>query len=128
MKAVARVTAGPVVWVAGLLLNLPLMGVMGILALLRETPRFWTNAGGYPIWLRSWVLVGYPLFFGLELLFLSWMTVASLRVKCVRDAGLRLGMGLLLLQWMWTAAVLVFLIWDNVENLIEGRPWHWAPL
>ena len=26
---------------------------------LRETPAFWTNAGGYPVWLRELVLLAY---------------------------------------------------------------------
>lgn len=26
---------------------------------LRETPAFWTNAGGYPVWLRDLVLLSY---------------------------------------------------------------------
>jgi hypothetical protein len=31
---------------------------------LRETPLFWRNDGGYPVWLRALVLHGfYPLFF-----------------------------------------------------------------
>ena len=61
MKAAAWVRASPVLGIAGLVVNMPLMAVLGILAWLRETPRFWTHAGGYPVWLRHWVLIGYPL-------------------------------------------------------------------
>ena len=39
------------------------MPLLVSLSLLRETPSFWTNAGGYPIWLRELVLIAYyPLF------------------------------------------------------------------
>lgn len=127
MKAAAWVRASPVIGIAGLVLNMPLMVVLGILAWLRETPRFWTHAGGYPVWLRHWVLVGYPLFVGFELVFLSWMTVALLRVRRGGgEVGALVGMALVIFQWLWVSLVLVFLVWDNVANLIEGRPWHWT--
>jgi hypothetical protein len=119
---------GSLVWGSGLVLNLPVMLGMGLMAWLRETPRFWTQAGGYPVGLRNFVLMGYPLLLGLELVLLSWMSVALIRLRREGDAGVVLGLGLLLVfQWVWMALVLGFLIWDNVENLIEGRPWHWAP-
>jgi hypothetical protein len=121
--------SGVLVWVrgAGLVLNLPVMLGMALLAWWRETPRFWTNAGGYPVALRNFVLVGYPLVLGLELVLLSWMSVALVRLRRDGDAGVRLCWVLLLFQWAWMALVLAVLIGDNLMNLLEGRPWHWAP-
>jgi len=55
-------------------LVLGLVGVLVVFAVLRENQVFWTNAGGYPIWLRDLVLwTFYPILAitGMSLILLS---------------------------------------------------------
>jgi len=91
---------------------------------LREDPRFWTNAGGYPLWLRDLVLVSfYPLLlvYGVLLPCLSWLWLCwparSVRLFCVEAA-------LLALLWVAVGLVMTLMLANNVANLIEGRPLH----
>lgn len=91
---------------------------------LREMPHFWTNAGGYPIWLRDLVLVAYyPLLtiYVALLALLSWLLVSrpsrSVGLFCVEAAVL----GLL---WLVVALVAILMLANNITNLIEGRPLH----
>lgn len=91
---------------------------------LRETPYFWTNVGGYPLWLRDLVLIAYyPLllvYVG-SLSFLSWQLLCqparSVRGFCVEAVVL----GLL---WLVVALVATLMLANNIANLIDGRPLH----
>jgi hypothetical protein len=104
-------------------------GLAGLLllisALLRETPDFWRNHGGYPILLRALVFyLHYPLFL-LVLMGTVLATLASLRFY-VGNRGT--GGGLLLasgLQWILLLAVLTIMLWNNAENLMDGHPLHY---
>ena len=110
------------------------MGVNGMAGLLlfastvlRETPEFWRNSGGYPVFLRNLVRFGdYPL---LVLVFggtaagtlLAWRFLSSHR---------GIASGLLLfsaLQWVLFVIILVIMLWNNVDNLLHGRPLHYRP-
>lgn len=91
---------------------------------LRETPYFWTNAGGYPLWLRDLVLISYyPLLlvYLSSLFFLSWQMLCqparSVRGFCVEAMVL----GLL---WLVAALVMTLMISNNIANIIDGRPLH----
>lgn len=104
-----------------------LAGVLLPFVWLREDPQFWTYAGGYPLWLRQAVLVGfYPLLLlqGVLLAFLSWQLVRRpsrfARVCCVE--ALHMG-----LQWMLLGLVVLMMVANNVANLLDGRPLHDHP-
>ena len=91
---------------------------------LREDQHFWTNAGGYPLWMRDLVLVAYyPLLlaYGVLLPFLSWLWLCcparSVRVFCVEATAQAL-------LWVAVALVITLMLANNVANLIEGLPLH----
>ena len=107
-----------------------LNGVAGLMLLLssvlKETHAFWLNEGGYPVFLRSLVYyLHYPL---LLLVFLgtSAGSVMALRYFAENRGGVG-GKMLFLsgLQWVLFGAVLVIMLWNNVENLINGHPLHY---
>lgn len=106
-----------------LFLNLVLL----VFVLLREDPPFWRNAGGYPTWLRELVLYTfYPL---LAVQFLALLS-ASVCQCCALplDRAFRLGgLVFLLLLWLVFGIVLGLLLWNNVENLMNGRDLHYHP-
>ena len=91
-------------------------------AMLRETPQFWKNTGGFPIWLRDAVFfLFYP---GLALsLVLAAGITTQLFKSCQR--GERMGAGIWLLWFFQIALILGALTiigWDNISNLIEYAP------
>ena len=93
-------------------------------AFLRETPAFWTNGGGYPIWLRDFVLATfYPLLFmyGGLVAFLSWQLVRW----PMPNMGL-FWMEAISLLILWGAGGLVttIVVANNISNMIDGRPFH----
>ena len=104
-------------------------GVAGMIlfasTVLRETPEFWRNAGGYPVFLRNLVYIAhYPLLFLVvggtaATTLLSWRFLSSHR---------GIATGLLLfsaLQWLFIMLILVIMLWNNVDNLLHGRPLHY---
>jgi hypothetical protein len=94
-------------------------------AVLRETPEFWRNEGGYPIPLRELVFyLHYPL---LLLVFAATTaaTVMSLRFLAEnRGAGGGRMLFLCGLQWLLFATALTIMLWNNVQNLLNGHPLH----
>ncbi len=113
----------------GLLLGIN--GLAGLLllgsTLLRETPEFWRNSGGYPVLLRDVVFIlHYPLFLGVMSGTLLG-TLMTLRLLASRRSG---GLALLFLvacQWVLLLGVLVIMLWNNVDNVLHGRPLHYHP-
>jgi hypothetical protein len=95
-------------------------------AVLRETHEFWLNDGGYPVFLRGVVFYLYS-----PLLFVVFLGTSAATVMALRFfAGNRgAGGGRLLflcgLQWVLFGAVLVIMLWNNVENLLNGHPMHY---
>jgi hypothetical protein len=91
---------------------------------LREAPHFWTNAGGYPLWLRDLVMVAfYPLLFvyvGL-LAVLSWLWIFRpsrfARLFCVEAL-------VLALMWLVVVLVAMLMLANNISNILDGRPLH----
>ena len=114
--------------VSGLFLGV-LLTLFGLLVLigaaLKETPVFWLNAGGYPEELRALLLVAfYPGYF-LYLLWLIFVTFTAWRLIC---AFKKVGILLLLasgVNWLMLAAATTIVIWNNVENLLQGLPFHY---
>jgi hypothetical protein len=98
-----------------------------ISVLLRELPEFWLNRGGYPLLLRQLVrYVHYPLLF----LVFGGLTVCSvMALRHFADNRVS-GRRLLIagaLQWLLFFAILVIMLWNNVQNLLNGRPLHYHP-
>jgi len=94
-------------------------------AVLRETSLFWRNVGGYPVELRDLVLINfYPAyalyFFGL--IFGSGVAWQLLRARRRRGGILLL---VCMLNWLLFTAITTMVLWNNVENLLEGRPLHY---
>ncbi|MEI6674113.1 MAG: hypothetical protein WCO57_02940 [Verrucomicrobiota bacterium] len=94
-------------------------------AVLRESLVFWTNAGGYPIWLRDLVQWTYlPLWVGTVVL------LGSLSVACLAKigGGLRFFMlesVLLLLGWVIVSTSGFVAFQNNIGNLLNGHPIHY---
>ena len=64
MEAAFRDWARNLWWLVGSRLGVLLGWVEVMMQVLRETPSFWTNAGGYPVWMRDTARdVFYPLLF-----------------------------------------------------------------
>lgn len=101
------------------------LGVMLVwFAALRENHGFWTNAGGYPVWLRHLVLWTYlPLFaatvFLLGSLSLVWLVRLGRRLRVVVAEIVLLALG-----WALLAASGVIAFRNNIGNFLEGRDLH----
>ena len=114
-----------------ILLLLGLNGMAELLlfisSVLRETPEFWRNEGGYPVFLRNLVhSLHYPLLF---VVFGTTVTGSLLAIRFF-DRHRGIGTGLLViavLQWIFFAISLVIMLWNNVDNLLNGRPLHYHP-
>lgn len=103
-----------------------LLFVVTSFAILREDPTFWLNAGGWPIWLRQTVFATFYPLLGLAVAVLLLLTIFPL--LSVANIRLRLPAWTLAgLMWLWFAAVLGVASWNNVQNVIAGRPIHWHP-
>jgi len=94
-------------------------------AALKEDPVFFRNEGGYPIWLRELVLVGFYPFLGASLAMCVAVTLLSFRMA---RRPVRWGLwGTPLLLWTMLLGAVVLVAWNNVENLLNGRPLHYHP-
>jgi hypothetical protein len=92
-----------------------------MLTVLKETPVFWRNAGGYPVGLRFFVLDFY-------------YPITALLLVCGLAQLVRLFRGgrpsraeliLVLAFWVLFSSGSGLLVANNVVNAIEGRPLHW---
>lgn len=111
----------------GLLLGALLTG-FGLLvfggAILRETPSFWRNAGGYSVGLRELVLAGFYPAFGIFVLLL--VGAGFVGGKMLRQ-NIRAGALLLLacaFNLLLCAAIVTIVAWNNLENILQGLPLH----
>jgi hypothetical protein len=105
--------------------NLVFGGGLLLVACLRETPLFWQNAGGWPVWFRDLVKLGfYPGLFAFG--FLVVRVVASGSAPHKPPArGRRLWWSLLsLTQIFLLIAILAIISWNNLVNLVEGAALH----
>jgi len=99
--------------------------VLGVGAWLRETPLFWQNAGGYPVWLRDAVFSLFYPWYALSLLGLVFwqclMLEAALRtrwtvVPCILCT---------LFYWGIFCGINCVILSNNIVNLINGRSLHY---
>jgi hypothetical protein len=92
-------------------------------AILRENQVFWTNAGGYPVWLRDLVCWTYLPLFAMAVVCLSVGTVCLPKVSgSIRFFVVEILV--LLLCWGLLAASAYIALDNNIRNLIEGREFH----
>ena len=91
------------------------------LAVLRETPGFWTNVGGYPIWLRETASCYYPMLFGQgALMVFVASSMLSGPSQSVREWWAEAA--LLALDVFLVLASGVVTITDNLTDYIDGNP------
>ena len=94
-------------------------------ALLRETPRFWRNAGGFSVWFRDLVFAGfYPFLvvYFFSLVFGSFTGWQLLRARSRSGGVLLLACSL---NWLLFLAITSVVLWNNFENLMNGRSLHY---
>ena len=94
-------------------------------AWLRETPQFWFNSGGYPVLLRELVKFGFPPCYCADVVLVVAATVVLLRHHAAHKPLAHFGLLLAAVQTVLLASVLLVALANNVDNLINGRPWHW---
>lgn len=126
MRSVPAVPRHPPGWWVCWWANVPMCALLGVLARTREIPRFWRTEGGFAPWQRELVLLGFPAILGFELLYVWGLTMAMTRFRASGRPISRWATGLLVLQWVCVLGILVFQGWDNMENLLAGRPLHWG--
>ena len=88
----------------------------------REIPRFWTNAGGYPVLLRALVRFSFWPGWGLDVLLVGAAGMVNLRHRRDHPALMRAGLMLAAMQLLVLGGLLVYCLADNVDNLLNGRP------
>lgn len=115
----------PALWLGTVLPGVMLLGVNTGFTVLKETPLFWHNAGGFPVALRELVLAVYYPLLGLNALLC--LVVAALIAFEYRRSGRGAWWAVAVGVLMW--GMLVFnvgwLMTNNVENLMIGRELHY---
>lgn len=111
-------------WLAGGYLAIPASIAIFIEALLKESPLFWRNAGGFSVAFRDWVLhTFYPSFFLLAG-FLLFLTLNGARHFRFIKAHPFISISPLLLAWIVLAATGAVVVADNLQNIFHGQPVH----
>ncbi|MEM6909969.1 MAG: hypothetical protein AAF555_00155 [Verrucomicrobiota bacterium] len=90
----------------------------------KEMPIFWRNAGGYPIWLREvigliyypWLLFSLACLGGWNVYLFCWMVS---RPRWLPLCGTLIGSA-----WLILTISVVWLGWNNLENVFEGRHYN----
>ena len=67
---------------------------------------------------------GFLAVLGADLLFVAGMSLLVLRGLRQQTGPGCLGVGAMLLQWVLLLLVAIVVLWNNVANLLQGRPWH----
>ena len=81
-----------VLWACLIFATLLLGALVAVFAHLREMPVFWQNRGGYPIWLRHFVLISYyPLLLAYMGIFLAECLYLK-KERCVPILALKICM------------------------------------
>ncbi len=122
---------GHVLIAAGLLVFGILMFVCSCFLLwfsfLRETHSFWLNSGGYPIFLRDFVLLFYYPLLTLSTLGVMGLTIAALQIPRM-PVGFMCFEGLVIIGcWALLIGSMSVSFTNNFENLGGGRPLHYKP-
>jgi hypothetical protein len=126
-RARHRSSAHTPLLVAGAALNFLFLIVLMAFSYLREEPIFWTNAGGWPIWLREIVQTSYYPLMLLEFLLLTAFSGVSIQLLSTRSRSANLAVILLPMLWGLLFLVIANSVANNLDNLLNGRPLHWHP-
>jgi O-antigen ligase len=122
----AKKTSG---W-GGLLIG-ALMTAFGLIiltgAILRETPMFWHNAGGYPVELRELVYSGFYPALGFYLALLVGLSLAGWKLLREKSRGGALMLLACAINVFLIGIILTVVIWNNLANLLQGLPLHHHP-
>ena len=86
---------------------------------LRETPIFWRNVGGYPVWFRELVLEAYYPVFGLNAAVMFLYFYLILRVPPRTQRSLRINLAVLSLMATALAGAVLFTVADDIEPLLR---------
>ena len=108
--------------------NALLCGLLFIAAVLRETPDFWLNSGGYPVLLRGcvyWFFLPGAMICLLGVLCGVWV---SLRLLRQNGPGGWLGLAMCALQILALTAMAAIVLANNLSNLFHGAPLHHHPM
>jgi formate hydrogenlyase subunit 3/multisubunit Na+/H+ antiporter MnhD subunit len=108
-------------------LNTALALLLLLAGWLRETPHFWRNAGGFPVLVRELVKYGFAPCFSVDVLLVGAAGVVIWRHRRAHRELARLGLLLAALQTLLLAGVMMVVTANNLDNLINGRPFHWKP-
>ncbi|WP_269541428.1 hypothetical protein [Cerasicoccus fimbriatus] len=103
---------------------------VGCLALtvLKETPAFWTNDGGYPIALREAVLAYYyPVLSAVLTLQLGATLGCVFALFYARSGAALIGLFALAPAWLISFIAVGVLIANNLWNVLNDQPLHWHP-
>lgn len=94
-----------------------------IFAVLKETPLFWRNAGGWPVELRELILIG---FYPALLAELAGLILFTAHMVAEPQSGLRrIRLWSTVVFWIWYAGIVLMVTANNLANTFEGRPLHW---
>jgi len=96
------------------------------LALLKEDPLFWRNAGGWPVWFRLFVKITFYPLLALETAGLIWFSACVFWYECAPPIRRNLGWAAGAF-WLWTGIVVAVVASNNIANLFAGRGLHWHP-
>lgn len=111
--------------ISGAAVNFLLLIVLIAFSYLREEPIFWTNEGGWPVWLRDLVRGAYYPMILLELLLLTAFSGVSVHLLTSRCASASVAVVLLPMLWGLFFLVIANSVANNLDNLLHGRPLHW---
>jgi hypothetical protein len=108
-------------------LGATLLPLNTVFTLLKETPIFWRNIGGYPIELRELVLATYFPLLVANFLLCGGATALLQKRSFLRGRLSFNSLAMVLLFWsVWFLNVGVLLA-NNIANIIQGRPFHFHP-
>ena len=98
--------------------------VLLLFVLLRETPHFWLNSGGYPRWLRFMVYWLYYPLLALYFSAISFYTITLYKTKNSirppkKSAGIFCG-----ILWLLFLGIVCIQVWNNLDNWFNNRPLH----
>lgn len=96
-------------------------------AILRETPIFWRNAGGYSVELRDAIHWGFPPLLVADVVLVAFLVVGVFRKGFLHLRQARVGLVLATIQILLLGVTTERVVHNNIANLWNGRPLHWKP-
>ena len=94
---------------------------------LKETPLFWRDLGGYPTALRELVLIFYYPLLGMNLILCATLTALIAYDYHLRARPSWWAVALALMLWSILFLNAGLLVANNVENVLSGRDVHYPP-